>query len=59
MTRNDIYLAYLNGDTTIELPIPISREDEYLYNLCINGWSGIITFASTTEVNNVLDNVLK
>lgn len=37
ITRQEKYLAYLNGDASTPLPEPITRVDHYLYNLCING----------------------
>lgn len=36
MDRIDLYLAYLNGESSL-LPEPVTQRDKYLYNLCING----------------------
>lgn len=35
-TRKEIYLAYLSGDMSIELPEPLTRDEVNLYNLCKN-----------------------
>ena len=37
ITREEMYLAYLTGDYTGELPKPITRKEKYLYKLCIDG----------------------
>lgn len=36
-TRKEIYQAYLSGDTHLELPKPVTRDEIILYNACING----------------------
>lgn len=36
-TRKEIYWAYLSGDTHLELPRPVTRDEIILYNACING----------------------
>lgn len=40
ITRQELYLSYLNGNTDITLPEPITRIDRYLYALCMNGSAG-------------------
>lgn len=35
-TRKEIYLAYLSGDMSLELPEPLTRDEVNLYNLCKN-----------------------
>lgn len=37
ITRQEMYLSYLNGNTDITLPQPITRLERYLYYLCLNG----------------------
>ena len=37
VTREEMYLAYLTGDYTGEIPKPITRKEKYLYKLCIDG----------------------
>lgn len=37
ITRQEMYLSYLNGNTDIALPEPITRIERYLYALCMNG----------------------
>lgn len=37
ITRQELYLSYLNGNTDIILPEPITRVERYLYALCMNG----------------------
>ena len=36
-TRKEIYQVYLSGDTDLELPKPVTRDEIILYNACING----------------------
>lgn len=43
ITRQELYLSYLNGNTDIKLPEPITRIDYYLYMLCMNGGGGAIS----------------
>lgn len=40
VTREEMYLAYLTGDYTGELPKPITRKEKYLYELCLKGMGG-------------------
>lgn len=35
-TRKEIYMAYLAGDLSLELPEPLTRDEVNLYNLCKN-----------------------
>ena len=37
VTREEMYLAYLTGDYTGEIPKPITRKEKYLHKLCIDG----------------------
>lgn len=37
ITRQEMYLSYLNSNTSITLPEPITRIERYLYTLCLNG----------------------
>ena len=37
INREEMYLAYLTGDYTGEIPKPITRKEKYLYKLCIDG----------------------
>jgi len=37
ITREEKYLAYLNGDYKEEIPKPITRVEKYLYDLCVKG----------------------
>lgn len=43
ITRQEMYLSYLNGNTDIILPEPITRIDRYLYALCVSGGGGAIS----------------
>lgn len=36
-TKQEKYLAYLNGETDIVLPEPETKVERYLYKLCVNG----------------------
>ena len=40
VTREEMYLAYLAGDTSIVLPEPITRKEQFLYQACLNGGGG-------------------
>lgn len=40
ITRQEMYLSYLNGNTGITLPEPITRIERYLYALCMSGGGG-------------------
>ena len=37
VTREEMYLAYLTGDYTGEIPKPITRKEKYLHKLCVDG----------------------
>lgn len=41
--RKEMYLSYLNGNTDVAIPEPITRIDRYLYNICMNGGGGAIS----------------
>lgn len=43
VTREEMYLAYLTGDYTGELPKPITRKEKYLYELCLKGMGGEVS----------------
>lgn len=43
ITRQELYLSYLNGNIDIALPEPITRIERYLYALCVNGGGGAIS----------------
>lgn len=62
ITREEMYLSYLNGNTSITLPEPITRKDKYLYALCKknngNG-NGNISVATKEEINAMFDDVIK
>lgn len=36
ITREEQYLAFLNGED-VPVPEPVTRREQYLYNLCVNG----------------------
>lgn len=40
VTREEMYLAYMAGDTSIVLPEPVTRKEQFLYQACLNGGSG-------------------
>lgn len=40
ITREEMYLAYLAGDTSVVLPEPITRKEQFLYQACLNGGGG-------------------
>ena len=40
ITRQEMYLAYLAGDTSISLPEPVTRKEQFLYQACLTGGSG-------------------
>lgn len=40
VTREEMYLAYLAGDTSVVLPEPITRKEQFLYQACLNGGGG-------------------
>lgn len=48
-TRKEIYMAYLAGDMSLELPEPMTRDEVNLYNLCKNRADG-----ETTTVKEVI-----
>lgn len=37
VTREEMYLAYMAGDTSIVLPEPVTRKEQFLYQACMNG----------------------
>lgn len=40
VTREEMYLAYMAGDTSVVLPEPVTRKEQFLYQACLNGGSG-------------------
>lgn len=40
ITREEKYLAYLTGDYKADIPKPITRQERYLYELCLKGMGG-------------------
>ena len=46
VTREEMYLAYMAGDTSIVLPEPVTRKEQFLHQACLNGGSGGV------EINN-------
>ena len=56
VTREEIYLAYLTGDYTGELPKPITRKEKYLYELCLKGMGGEV---SPEEIKNAVNEYLE
>lgn len=40
VTREEMYLAYMAGDTSIVLPKPVTRKEQFLYQACLNGGGG-------------------
>lgn len=54
ITRQEMYLNYLNGNTDITLPEPITRIERYLYALCMNG-GGVGGGEGTSNYNNLLN----
>ena len=52
-TRKELYLSYLNGDTSVELPAPVTNEEHYLYELCMNksqgGTGGVSSWNDLTD----------
>lgn len=48
-TRKEIYMAYLAGDMSLELPEPLTRDEVTLYNLCQSH-----AYGSATTVKEVL-----
>lgn len=55
ITRQEMYLSYLNGNTDITLPEPITRVERYLYALCINGGGTGGGGEGTNNYNNLLN----
>ena len=47
ITRKEMYLAYLAGDTSISLPEPVTRKEQFLYQACLTGGSGGSTGGNT------------
>lgn len=54
ITREEKYLAYLNGDYKEEIPKPITRVEKYLYDLCVKGIG-----ADSEEVKKVVQEYLE
>lgn len=56
VTREEMYLAYLTGDYTGEIPKPITRKEKYLYELCLNGMGGEV---SPEEIKSAVNEYLE
>ena len=56
VTREEMYLAYLTGDYTGEIPKPITRKEKYLYELCLKGMGGEI---SPEEIQKAVNDYLE
>ena len=54
--REEMYLAYLTGAYTGELPKPITRKEKYLYELCLKGMGGEV---SPEEIKNAVNEYLE
>ena len=55
-TREEKYLAYLAGETSITLPEPITRKEKYLYAAALSGGGGSGTGGGTTLDHSKLYN---
>lgn len=56
VTREEKYLAYLTGDYKADIPKPITRQERYLYELCLKGMGGEISPEEIQKaVNDYLD----
>lgn len=54
--REEKYLAYLTGDYKADIPKPITRQERYLYELCLKGMGGEISPEEIRKaVNDYLD----
>lgn len=56
ITREEKYLAYLTGDYKADIPKPITRQERYLYELCLKGMSGEI---SPEEIQKAVNDYLE
>lgn len=56
VTREEMYLAYLTGDYTGEIPKPITRKEKYLYELCLKGIGGEV---SPEEIKSAVNEYLE
>lgn len=52
VTRKEQYLAYMNGED-VTIPEPVTRVEQYLYNLCLKG--GADPEAIAEAVSDYLD----
>lgn len=52
VTRKEQYLAYMNGED-VTIPEPVTRVEQYLYNLCLKG--GTDPEAIAEAVSDYLD----
>lgn len=56
ITREEKYLAYLTGDYKADIPKPITRQERYLYELCLKSMGGEISPEEIQKaVNDYLD----
>lgn len=51
--RQEMYLSYLNGNTDIQLPEPITRIERYLYALCMNGGGSGSGDGEMNKINSI------
>lgn len=56
VTREEKYLAYLTGDYKADIPKPITRQERYLYELCLKRMGGEI---SPEEIKNAVNEYLE
>lgn len=56
ITREEKYLAYLTGDYKADIPKPITRQERYLYELCLKGMGGEI---SPEEIQKAVNEYLE
>lgn len=52
VTREEQYYAYMNGED-VNIPEPVTRREQYLYNLCLKG--GTDPEAIAEAVSDYLD----
>lgn len=56
ITREEKYLAYLTGDYKADIPKPITRQERYLYELCLKGMGGEV---SPEEIKSAVNEYLE
>lgn len=59
ITKTEEYLNFLNfGGAVEDLPIPLTKVEEYLYLLCIKGMQGGSGGSGESSTVNIIDNLL-